>query len=184
MTFRCEHCEDFRTYDRSSFRHHLWSRHRKNPDEGKLFTCPSCDYKSPVQSMINKHKKNVHCATSTPVKCPHPGCEKEFKAEKLATQHYNGVHRAGYSSKCPECGEAFQSMSGLRYHLWRVHQIGHNGNVPNSVACTTAKPFKCSYCNHTSGLSGNMRKHLKNVHSDLPIKYTDLRKQPVSDDID
>ena len=78
----------------------------------------------------------------------------------------------------------FQSKSGLHYHLWRVHQIGRNGDVPNSIACTISKPFQCAYCNHTSGLSGNIRKHVKNIHSHLPIKYLDLRKQLESDAVE
>ena len=70
----------------------------------------------------------------------------------------------------------FYSKSGLHYHLWRVHQVGKNGDVPNSVACRIAKPFRCGYCDHVTGLDGNMRKHVANRHRSLPMYYVDLRK--------
>ena len=60
--------------------------------------------------------------------------------------------------------------------MWRVHQIGKNGAVADDADFRLMRPFKCAYCTHTSGLSGNVRKHVKNIHPELPVEYVDLRK--------
>ena len=61
--------------------------------------------------------------------------------------------------------------------MWRVHHVGRNGAVKDDSNFRIERPFKCAHCNHTSGLPGNLRKHLKNIHPDLPVEYVDLRKQ-------
>ena len=60
--------------------------------------------------------------------------------------------------------------------MWREHQKGKNGGVDANSDCDMKRPFKCAYCHHTSGLSGNVRKHVKSAHPGLPIEYVDLRK--------
>ena len=61
--------------------------------------------------------------------------------------------------------------------MWRVHNVGSNGGIDASANNHAIKrPFKCAYCNHASGLSGNVRKHVMNMHPDLPVEYVDLRK--------
>ena len=39
----------------------------------------------------------------------------------------------------------------------------------------TEKPFRCAYCPHASGLSGNCRKHIMRAHPGKEVKYIDLR---------
>ena len=34
----------------------------------------------------------------------------------------------------------------------------------------------CGYCSHTSGLAGNLKKHIANMHKEMPMKVIDLRK--------
>ena len=34
----------------------------------------------------------------------------------------------------------------------------------------------CGHCSHTSGLLGNLKKHIVNIHKSLPVKVIDLRE--------
>ena len=57
-----------------------------------------------------------------------------------------------------------------------MHNQGRHGGMDADVASHIKRPYQCAYCHHTSGLSGNMTKHLRGVHANLPVKYVDLRK--------
>jgi len=59
----------------------------------------------------------------------------------------------------------------MNYHLWRIHKIGKNGSQEDDADRRLEKPFKCPYCSHTSGLSGNVRKHVMNVHKGMQVDY-------------
>ena len=99
----CQICKQFFKCG-SEYKHHSFAKHGLlKPPNATVFVCPDCDYKSPVQSKINLHRKATHCVSS--FKCMEPGCEKEFKTKQLAKCHFNRVHRAGDASNCPKCEE-------------------------------------------------------------------------------
>lgn len=173
----CELC-DFKANNQEVFTQHSFREHGLLLPAGtKLHECTECDYKSPVKRNLAAHtKKHVESF----FKCPAPDCLKSFKRQQLCEEHFSRVHHSRYSSKCPECEQVFHSQTGIRYHLWRVHRIGKNGAVQDDANFRLERPYKCAYCNHTSGLSGNVRKHVKNIHPDLPIEYVDLRKVKIA----
>ena len=49
------------------------------------------------------------------------------------------------------------------------------GYASADVQFQVEKPFRCAYCPHASGLSGNCRKHIARAHPGLEVKYIDLR---------
>jgi len=173
----CEHC-DFEATNLEVFTQHSYREHGMLLPEGtELHECTECDYKSPVKrNFVNHAKKHVESF----IQCPAPDCQKSFKRQRLCDEHFRRVHRSKDTSKCPECDQVFHSQTGIRYHLWRVHRIGKNGSVQDDADFRLERPFKCAYCNHTSGLSGNVRKHVKNIHPELPIEYIDLRKVQIA----
>ena len=86
------------------------------------------------------------------------------------------MHRSGESHPCEVCEAVFRSAAGLRYHRWKFHRTGSNGPQRDDPENWFEKPFMCGYCSHTSGLAGNLKKHIANMHKDMPMKVIDLRK--------
>lgn len=165
---------DFKTTSRKTLEAHSFCKHGIliNPLT-TVHQCEECDYKALTKFQIKKHYEHVHLHSS--VKCPHNGCEKRFKNQNLTDRHYDRVHLSKDTVQCSQCEQVFCSKSGLNYHMWRVHRTGKNGGVKDDSIDRLERPFRCAYCNHTSALSGNVRKHVGNVHPELPIKYVDLR---------
>ena len=56
---------------------------------------------------------------------------------------------------CPVCTKGFRSKVDLERHL-RTH--------------TGEKPFQCQYCIHKSATKGNLKAHMRHIHSDKLIK--------------
>jgi len=178
----CPSCDDYKTNDRQSYRHHRYREHGVvEPKGSKVHECDfkgdnECDYKSPVLHYVNHHRKTSHADGALP--CTEPTCDKTFSHVGLLRTHVKTVHEGGYKSKCPECDQVFLSPGGLRYHKWRVHNIGSHGAPKDSDIPLLKKPFQCVYCHHSSGLVGNLKKHHKNIHPDLVFKFVDLRTIP------
>jgi len=174
--FHCQWCHEMHTNDKNMFRHHVYRRHGVlMPPDAEIHRCPECDYTSTVVHMVNLHRKNRHAVEESFI-CKEPLCTKAFKTQRLLTNHVERIHLRKQRARCVECDIEFQSKSGMEYHMWRVHNTGRHGGLAASVESHIKQPFKCAYCHHTSGLSGNIRKHLRGVHAGLPIKFVDLRK--------
>ena len=90
--------------------------------------------------------------------------------------HITRVHRSGESHPCDECESVFRSATGLKYHRWKAHRSGNNGPQKDDPDHWMDKPFMCGHCSHTSGLLGNLKKHIVNIHKSLPVKVIDLRE--------
>ena len=58
---------------------------------------------------------------------------------------------------CPVCCKGFRSKVDLERHV-RTH--------------TGEKPFQCQYCMHRSATKGNLKAHIRHIHSDKLTKPT------------
>jgi len=163
----CTIC-DYRSKGKSELREHMHRKH--GMINGKLQRCPDCTYSTTQSSALRRHRE-IHLNEKS--ECPQ--CKQVFKNERYMKRHLNFVHHSKHDSPCPECAQLFKSKTGLMYHRWKVHHKGKNGLNEDNENNRIEKPFKCKYCEHTSGLPGNLRKHIMNIHKDLPIEYLDLR---------
>ncbi|XP_023716446.1 histone H4 transcription factor [Cryptotermes secundus] len=125
--------------------------HVRRHTHEKLVGCPSC-----CGLFASRTKFSDHCKRQAPVElhghqCPH--CSKCYPSQKLLREHARG-HMNHY--KCPQCGKTCSSSSALRVHIWYRH--------------LDSKPFKCSFCEHRSKTSYDMKRHL-NTHCSSPLYH-------------
>jgi len=168
---KCEHCTEVRK-NLNSYVNHLYAKHGIVFEGYKIKECMQCDYKTLFKHSLVIHKR-IH---SQSFDYPCPTCNKKFKSNFNLQRHVQRIHQSK-RWPCTECSQIFHSESGKNYHRWKVHHIGTNGGDVGHANYSMKKPFKCGYCQHTSGLQGNLKKHLLNVHKGLPIKFSDLRKE-------
>lgn len=57
---------------------------------------------------------------------------------------------------CPMCPKGFRSKVDKERHL-RTH--------------TGEKPFKCPYCPHSSATKGNLKAHMRHIHTDISLPF-------------
>ena len=60
------------------------------------------------------------------------------------------VHTEKHSHQCTTCGKGYNSFSALK-----THERSHTGE----------KPYKCEFCKMGFTQNGNLRAHIRRVHS-------------------
>ena len=81
---------------------------------------------------------------------------------------------------CSVCGTAVTSKSGMKMHMWRVHDIGPGKSYPCTECDNTFKDasdlrlhvnayhkgnsFKCETCNKKFVYEHSMKRHVKTAH--------------------
>ena len=123
--FHCDKCDSFSTHFELHYKHHRYTKHGiLTPPDAPVYSCEGCNYKSPSKSILDRHVRvTQHSAdpNAEPVTmavCPEPNCGKTYRTERLAQQHYRGVHRAGYVSNCSQCDQ------GWWYKVMLLHTRG------------------------------------------------------------
>lgn len=130
----------------ASFRttNHL-SRHKrsKHSDE-KPFECPHCDYRSKLESNINRHIL-VHTSSHKFI-CKQ--CGQSFNYQANLKEHELFKHSDDKSFSCKECDKLFKTKNGLRKHM----------EIHNDI-----KPYECK-CKKTFRRLFHLKRHIARVH--------------------
>ena len=108
---------------------------------GKVFSC---------KSSLQLHVDMVHLKLK-PFKCQY--CEYSCGYKQALQKHIQRVHSD--LNKCDECGKLLSSKYTLQNHVNIVH--------------LQLKPYKCQYCDYSSGNGKNVTLHENAVH--LKIRY-------------
>ena len=151
----------------------------------ELFKCEYCDKTFSQKVALEQHEKIIHLNIK-PFKCEY--CQHSFGLKSDLKKHVNGVHEK-IRHKCEYCDSSFSQKPQLKNHVSKMHPDGHQTDLINKcVECGKVfksnsslqlhvnmvhlklKPFKCQYCEHTSGYKQALQKHIKNVHSNFTNK--------------
>ncbi len=118
-----------------------------------LFACKACRYTTTQQRYLTKHIR-VH-TKEKPYKCKH--CNQAFTQSSSRRTHEK-THTEGQSFKCGPCGKSFTQKTSLTRHSSTACKAN------TLIAKTELKLHKCSACDYTTPLRGNLTRHFK-VHS-------------------
>ena len=149
--YRCKLCKDKEFVRPFAFIRHMQEGHQQGLELKRLFFCNLCDNKNGFRTLPQlKAHKMTHSVVRL-FKCPHPGCDKDFKS-RGDIQTHQLVHKER-QHMCSTCGSRFVSATKLRLHDSRIH-LG-------------LRPFKCVHCGH--GFSTNPQRviHQNSVHLKL-----------------
>ena len=134
--------------------HKVNEKFEENPNEKLKYSCdwPGCDYKGKSEHRIREHKTAIHYLEDTTriLACSHPGCGKKFKTKKSLSQHLE-THKTGERVQCQHCGKDYKDSTGLKIHVFHVHNNERNF-VCNHSGCeystTTASRLKIHASSH------------------------------------
>ncbi|GFO11274.1 Zinc finger protein 813-like [Plakobranchus ocellatus] len=153
----CKECHAPHEFWRN-LRIHLWKKHQIDCD---LFACDKCDYKTDT-----RHKMSIHMeihSESKPYTCD--VCGKGFRqASQMKNHLVTHVNRDSKDigqcwftqKKCDVCDRVFANSKCLKKHKEVVH-----GNH---------KPFKCTFCSHTTARKAMMQSHMRTHTGEKPFK--------------
>ena len=103
--------------------------------------------------------------------CPH--CDKTFHLTFLLKKHISSCHQDDRNPHpCPFCKKSFRFSLLLRRHV----QFKHKENNPVTVRDagfdsdkSGRESYPCEICDKTFTQLGNMKRHMKTVHSNPPV---------------
>eukprot|EP00094_Tigriopus_californicus_P001918 TCALIF_01847-PA protein Name:"Similar to ZNF91 Zinc finger protein 91 (Homo sapiens)" AED:0.13 eAED:0.14 QI:47/0.2/0/0.66/0.4/0.5/6/0/1554 len=139
--------------------------------------CDICGKLYGTRYQFQLHKRRVH---GTPVACKE--CGKVLRHQTLLEFHKNKEHSQSDKFACKECGKRYGNRGSLNNHM-----IIH---LPPEFTCphcgkqfkksyvldqhirthTGEKPYKCNQCDFSTAAVGNLRPHVRFVHSGIARK--------------
>ncbi|XP_072911882.1 uncharacterized protein [Hemitrygon akajei] len=122
----------------------------------KPYKCSYCDYTSLLLGNLQRHTR-IHLGEK-PFKCDQ--CDyATYQSGHLKRHRQTHMHKR--SLKCRLCDCVCGNMTELKQH-----QQEHT----TSSGSGEKKPYKCTYCNYVSSLSGNLQRHLRIHLGEKPFK--------------
>ncbi|XP_055379656.1 zinc finger protein 845-like [Condylostylus longicornis] len=115
------------------------------PEKQKLYSCPQCDKKFPIQASIQLHIKTVHMREKTLI-CEE--CGKIFATIAELNSH-KVVHSDFTPFQCPKCPKTFKRLISLRTH----------------IDCHDDTKYTCPICACQLNTKTILRRHMV-IHSD------------------
>ena len=148
LRYKCTLC-----YGRFKTQHNLDEHVAEKHPDGKALTydCVKCGQGFRAKNKLARHMATVHTIGKN-VKCTENGCPKAFKTKEDLRLHIKRMHRVvekNFACTYMECDKVFAKLQNLKVHL-RVH--------------SGEKPYHCPHCNYSCGFSGNLTKHIRQVH--------------------
>jgi len=188
QSMKCEYCG--RSYSgRNGLLVHF---NRQHPEHKIKFQCSTCGERFSTPFLLSSHKTKFH--GNNEFKCSH--CPVSFKEKKNLENHVASIHNS-HRLPCIHCGKKFKVKEYLRDHIRSVHPDifpktfrkahltgGDAERKHRCTKCTAAFKYKhhlvdhlkavhgpknlpCPHCNLMFNKAGNLRRHVKNLHSSL-----------------
>ncbi|XP_041349557.1 zinc finger protein 354B-like isoform X1 [Gigantopelta aegis] len=142
--FFCSYCS-FKSYRKRDL-----DRHSVVHTKMKNYVCDICGVRLAHFTSLSIHKR-LHSGTK-PFKCDI--CQKEF-SQKISLQNHERIHTGERPYKCDQCSRGFQTSS----HLSR-HKITHSQELL----------FQCKFCDKWFARPFQVKKHVKENHSDPDLE--------------
>lgn len=190
--FACKLCTHVaKNYD--SLKDHLSSNHKKKLDlknqgifpyqiKTEVFKCVLCPQSFSNYQLLNKHisihfrnfvcdqcgvgfatemrwKNHAQCHETGTYSCTL--CDRVYNTISSLKDHVERVHMRIKKNKCPHCEETFRHYNTKIYHMVKAHGV----KVPE---------YKCNLCPKVYLVSGKLRVHERNVHSNMSKSECDI----------
>merc|ERR1712129_263204 len=176
---------------------HERRRHVKEVHSSTPIPCEYCEFETDYIRNLRSHidEKHLECPR---VKCS--DCNFDTVFERNLRQHVKKVHRQNELHKCPKCDYATVFKRNMKSHNEHVHEN------KNKLTCNIC-PFetiyersltrhkdkfhvhkikKCELCDYEDESKVNLKRHIKEVHTDKTIHacdecdFTDPEKRRVT----
>lgn len=103
-------------------------------------------------------------------RCSFVNCEKRFDDDGLYTfyEHLRGHNQFQIGFKCFHCSTVSKNIVGLKYHV-KVHGIHR---------------YICFYCNYTSAIVNDIKKHMHSMHHRADVEKIPLNPKKINENVD
>ncbi|CAH1772403.1 unnamed protein product [Owenia fusiformis] len=133
----------------------MFAKHRIKLKETQIvYECNLCKYATERKRRFKEHMDS-HLGIKEHV-CD--ACGMAFSSDHNLKGHIKWIHKEK-TLQCPICGLKASVLSHLKTHIRVMH------------VHKEARPYKCFYCNFTCKTGGNCRKHCRNRHKGMEIKW-------------
>ncbi|CAL8144576.1 unnamed protein product [Orchesella dallaii] len=148
--------------------------------EPSEYFCEVCGKVFKSKRYFNEHMEAQHSEERKIFRCPHEGCDKEFRLSVYVLRHFYQVHasdsrlRKNYSTTeakdetnveteatvCPYCGKCLNCATGLAKHIYNIHEY----NPEKAVG------FMCQHCSRTFKEKCTLDDHIRRIHLGMDNK--------------
>ena len=185
-TYTCPECKEIFETANSRIKHVLMTH-----PETKIHNCLHCDKAYLTEKALSDHQRRIHGKESV-VKSEFrknriqnrkrcPICKEIFESKNLMMSHYTSMHPEARTHRCTVCNEQYQTLIGLRQHMFKVHEKKLSIRAKRCPICkedfesknimmnhyTTvhgAKSYHCSICNEQYRTLEGLAEHTFKVH--------------------
>ena len=138
------------------------------------YKCSQCDYKAKQKGNLQTHVKKIHSIR----KCT--GCCEIFKHAVALRQHEQYKCSKKSMHKCNCCSYKSIFKTQLEKHIRREHNSRYicslcskkyinfkSFNNHQKNGCGFEIRYECNYCSYSTNDKPNLRRHIRNKHSEI-----------------